>query len=96
MSGKVLYVLPWFNRSDWRELKALCASNDLQDTYDEWRANVRAGLKAQGLTENDIEKVILTPSDLRDWKAANTGEINSKVRARLAIDLSIQRKQTRH
>ena len=54
------------------------------------------GTKAQGLTENDIEKVILTPSDFRNWQAANSGEINSKVRARLAVELAIQRKHTRH
>ena len=90
MNQNIRHIVAWFNSSDWNELKALCAPGDLQDTYDQWLAKARAGLKAQGLTENDIEKVILTPDDLRDWKAANVGEIDSKVRARLAIEIAAQ------
>ena len=51
---------------------------------------------AMGLSEDDVEKVILTPDDLRNWKAANTGEINSKVRATLAIELGTKRENARH
>jgi hypothetical protein len=75
--------------------KSLCVRR-FQDTYDEWLANARAGLKGLGVTENEVEKVILTPSDLRDWKAANDGEINSKVRARLAVEMAVKRENTRH
>jgi hypothetical protein len=96
MSGKVRYLVAWFNRSDWDEIKSLCPPDDLQDTYDQWLANVQSGLHAQGLTEDHIQKVVLTPDDLRDWKAANGGEINSKVRAALAIDLGHKRQETRH
>ena len=96
MNAKVRHFVAWFNSSEWSELKFLCATDDLQDTYDQWLANVQAGLKAQGLTEDDIEKVILTPSNLRGWKATNAGEIHSKVRARLAVEIGLKRQQTRH
>ena len=92
----VKYMVAWFNRSDWTELKSLCPPGDLQDTYDQWLANVHAGLHAQGLTEDQIQKVVLTPADLRDWKASNSGEINSKVRARLAVEIGRKREETRH
>jgi hypothetical protein len=92
----IRYAIAWFHPSDWDELKSLCVPNDLQDTHEEWLANVHAGLAAQGLTEHDIEKVILTPDDLRDWKSANGGEINSKVRATLAAEIAAKRKHTSH
>jgi hypothetical protein len=96
MSGKIKYYIAWFNRSDWAEIKALCAPNDLHDTYDEWLANVEGRIKLQSLADNDVEKIILTPENLRNWKATNSGEINSKVRARLAVEIGYQSKNTRH
>ena len=88
------WTLP--NRSDWAEIKALCAPNDLQDTYDEWLANVESGIKSRSLAGDEVEKVILTPENLRNWKATNSGEINSKVRARLAIEIGHKGQGTRH
>lgn len=49
-----------------------------------------------GVTEDEIEKSILTPDDLRDWQATNVGKIDSRMRAQLAVELALQRKNTRH
>jgi hypothetical protein len=92
----IRHAVAWFDRDDWEEIKSLCPPGDLQDTHDEWLASARAGLKGLGVTENEIEKVVLTPNDLRDWKAANGGKINSQVRAQLAIEFAMKRQQTRH
>lgn len=89
-------MVAWFNRSDWSEIKLLCPPDDLQDTYDQWLANVHAGLHAQAMTEDSIEKIILTPDDLRNWQASNGGEINSKARAEMAVEIGHQRKNTSH
>ena len=66
---------------------------DLEDTFGEWLANTKIGLQALKLSERDVDKVILTPDDLRDWRAANVGEINSQVRAKLAIELAMKRRE---
>ena len=92
-SGILRFRIAWFRPEDWSELKAICS--DLQDTYDEWLSNAEAGVKALGLGPYDFEKVILTPDILRDWQATNGGEINSKVRGALAIEIA-KRKDTRH
>jgi hypothetical protein len=89
-------VVAWFRPEDWEELKALCLPGDLQDTYEEWFANVQGGLKGLGVTEDDIEKSILTPDDLKNWQASNVGPIDSRVRTRIAVELAVQRKNTRH
>ena len=92
----IRHIIAWFRPEDWKELKALCPPNDLQDTYEEWFENIQVGLKGMGVTEDQIEKSILTPDDLEDWQASNVGKIDSRVRARLAVELAMQRKETRH
>jgi hypothetical protein len=87
----VKFAVAWFRRDDWRDLKRLCP--DLEDTFGEWLANTKIGLQALKLSERDVDKVILTPDDLRDWRAANVGEINSQVRAKLAIELAMKRRE---
>jgi hypothetical protein len=96
MSDALRHVVAWFNRTDWEELKRLCPPGDLQDTYDEWVQNAEAGLKAQGLGPYDLEKVILTPDDLRNWLAENDGKIDGRVRSLLAIQIAANRKNTQH
>ena len=93
-SRKVRHVIAWFRKADWADIKKLCAPNDLQDSYEQWLADVQAGMQKMGVTEDDIEKSILTPDDLRKWKAANSGEIDSRIRARLAIELARERTKT--
>jgi hypothetical protein len=96
MSNPVKFGVAWFRKEDWAEVKQLCAPDDLQDTYEEWLANAQKGLKAAGLAEHDIQKVILTPKVLRDWKAANGGEITSGVRSMLAATAAMYNKNTSH
>jgi hypothetical protein len=88
----VRYTVAWFRPEHWEELKALCPG-ELQDTFEEWYANARAGLKGLGVTEDQIEKSILTPDDLKNWQASNVGPIDSVVRARLALELASQRRE---
>jgi hypothetical protein len=92
--SEIRFALAWFKPDEWPELKALCP--DLQDTYAEWLDNALAGLNGLGLGEHDIDKVILSADDLRDWQAANGGQVNSKVRAGLASEASAKRKATHH
>jgi len=96
MSGplEIRFTVAWFKPDEWAELRTMCP--DLQETYAEWLANTLAGIKGLGASEHDIEKVILTVSDLREWQAANGGKIDSKVRANLAGEVSAKRKVTRH
>ena len=89
-------VMAWFRSEDWEEIKALCPRGDLQETYDHWYENVQGGLKGLGVTEDEIEKSILTPDYLRNWQALNVGPINSLVRMRLAIELAVHGKKTLH
>jgi hypothetical protein len=83
-------VMAWFRSEDWEEIKALCPRGDLQDTYHHWYENVQGGLKGLGVTEDEVEKSILTPDDLRNWQASNVGPINSLVRMRLDAALAIR------
>jgi hypothetical protein len=96
MTPIMRHIVAWFRPEDWEELKALCPPGDLQDTYEEWFKNVQGGLKGLGATEDDIEKSILTPDDLKNWQASNVGPIDSRVRALLAVELAVQSKITRH
>jgi hypothetical protein len=73
----IRHIVAWFRPEHWEELKILCPPDDLQDTYEEWFENVQGGLKGLGVTEDQIEKSILTPDDLRTWQASNVGPINS-------------------
>jgi hypothetical protein len=91
----IRHIVAWFRPEDWEELKILCPDG-LHDTYEEWFENVQAGLKGLGVTEDDIEKSILTPNDLKNWQASNVGPIDSMVRAHLAVELAMQRRETRH
>lgn len=92
----IRHIVAWFRPEDWEELKGLCPPGDLQDSYEEWFENVQGGLKGLGVTEDNIVKSILMPDDLRDWQASNVGPIDSRVRARLAVELAVERKNTRH
>ena len=96
MTPVMRYTLAWFRPEDWEELKALCPPGDLHNTYEEWFENVKGGLKGLGVTEDEIEKSILTPDDLKNWQASNVGEIDSRVRAWLAVELASSRSNTRH
>jgi hypothetical protein len=89
-------AVAWFRKEDWAELKELCAPGDLQDTYEEWLSDAQQGVKAAGFSEHDIQKVILTPEDFRNWKAQNSGDINSSVRAALALSTAAKLKDTSH
>src|SRR5262249_39107861 len=92
----IRHIIAWFRPEDWEELKLLCPPGDLQDTFEEWSENVQLGLAGLGVTEDDVEKSILTPDDLRNWQAENAGKIDSRVRAWLAVELAAQRRETRH
>lgn len=97
MSNPTKIAIAWYRKDDWAELKRLCPRpDDLHDTYEEWLANAQEGLKAAGFSEHDVLKVILTPEDLREWKAANGGEINSQVRAKLVLEAAAKHKDTSH
>jgi hypothetical protein len=75
--------LAWFRPEEWQELKRICP--DLQDTYEEWLANVQAPIEAMGSPLKDqVVKVVLTADELRKWKRATGREVDSKARARLA------------
>jgi hypothetical protein len=91
MGPTVKFAVAWFRRDDWSELKRLCP--DLEDTFGEWLAHTKIGLQVLKLSERDVDKVILTPDDLRDWRTANIGEINSQVRAKLAIEFAMKRRE---
>ena len=90
------HIIAWFRPEDWEELKLLCPPGDLQDTYKEWFENVQDGLKGLDVTEDEIEKSILTPDDLKNWQASNVGPIDSRVRARLAMELASQSRNILH
>ena len=92
----IRHIVAWFRPEDWEEIKALCPRDDLQDTYEQWYENVQGGLKGLGAAEDEIEKSILTPDNLKNWQASNAGPIDSQVRSRLAVELAVQRKKTRH
>jgi hypothetical protein len=64
MTPVMRHIVAWFRPEDWEELKAMCPPGDLQNTYAEWYENVQGGLKGLGVTEDEIEKSILTPDDL--------------------------------
>jgi hypothetical protein len=87
----------WFDRDDWDEIKRLCV-DDLQDTFDEWLVDAEAGLKgaaAQGIL---VEKVILTPSDIRQRQRSTGRKVDAKGRAKLAAAKGIEadNRRTRH
>jgi hypothetical protein len=92
----IRHIVAWFRPEHWDELKSLCPPRDLQDTYEEWFENMQEGLKGLGATEDQIEKSVLTPDDLKNWQASNVGPIDSMVRAHLAVELAMQRRETRH
>ncbi len=94
--GTVRPIIAWFHPSDWEELKQLCPPGDLQDTYDEWLQNAEAGVRAFGLGPYDFEKIVLTPDDLRNWRATKDGKIDSKARTQLAVEIVLKRKKTNH
>jgi hypothetical protein len=52
-------------------------------------------LVVMDLSEPDIEKVVLTPGDLREWRIANGGNIDSEIRGRLAVEIATKRQNTR-
>ena len=87
-------AVAWFRADEWHELKTLCP--DLQNTYEEWLRNAEAGIDALGPVKNQVEKVILTTDQLRNWKRATGRKIDSKVRARLATIALQKRHGTRH
>jgi hypothetical protein len=74
----------WFNRSDWDELQRLCDSDDLQGTFDEWLARAEAGIagfNAQGFL---VEKVIVTPDDIRAFERTTGAKIDHRGRMQIA------------
>jgi hypothetical protein len=87
--------IAWFRRDDWDELKRLCPPGDLEDTYDEWLNDTKIRLVVMDLSEHDIEKVVLTPGDLREWQIANGGNIDTEMRGRLAVEIATKRQNTR-
>jgi hypothetical protein len=83
-SNVSMVAFAWFRPEEWHELKLICP--DLHDTYEEWLANVHAAIEALGSPLKDqVVKVVLTADELRKWKRATGREVNSKVRARLAV-----------
>jgi hypothetical protein len=89
------HIIAWFRPEDWEELKLYCPG-DLQDTYEEWYEDVQRRLDRLGVTEDEVEKSILTPDHLRSWQATSGGKIDSRARALLAVELAIRRGETRH
>ena len=73
----------WFERSDWKEIKRLCA-DDLQDTFDEWLSDAQAGVKGVAAQGFLVEKIILTPDDIRQRQSATGRKVNASDRAQLA------------
>lgn len=74
----------WFDRGDWDEIKRLCA-DDLQDTFDEWLASAEAGIKGAAAEGILVEKVLVTPGDLRQRQRATGRKVDANGRMRLAL-----------
>jgi hypothetical protein len=87
----------WFDRGDWDEIKRLCA-DDLQITFDEWLANAEAGLKSAAAEGLLVEKVVLTPGDIRQRQRATGRKVDAKGRSKLAVAKGVEadNRKTRH
>jgi hypothetical protein len=57
-----MIAVAWFRADEWSKLRRLCP--DLQDTYEEWLTNAKAGIAAWGGRPEQIHKVILTVKGL--------------------------------
>ena len=77
-------TVAWFRPEEWSELKRLCP--DLHDTYEEWLTNAEAGIEALGSPlKEQVVKIVLTVDDLEEWQRDTGREIDSAVRAELAM-----------
>jgi hypothetical protein len=87
----------WFDRADWDEIKRLCA-DDLQLTFDEWLADAEAGVKGAAAQGVLVEKVVLTPGDLRNRQRSTGRKVNANGRMKLALAKGIEadNRKTRH
>ena len=87
-------AVAWFRQDEWDELKKICP--DLQNTYEEWLRDAEAGIEGLGSLKDQVEKIILTVDELRNWKRATGRKVDSKVRAQLATRALQERSATRH
>lgn len=74
----------WFRREEWDEVKRLCV-DDLQDTFDDWLRDAEAQLAAHAAEGLLIEKVIVTPDDIRRRQRSTGRKVNANGRAKIAI-----------
>jgi hypothetical protein len=95
-SFKMRAYVAWFDRGDSDEIKR--SSADLQDTFDEWLASAEAGVKGAAAQGIIVEKVVLTPGDLRQRQRATGRKVDAKGRANLAVANGIEadKRRTRH
>lgn len=92
---KIRRITVWYEARDWKALHTLCS--DLEPSYNEWRRYAEIGLQRQGLTENDIEKVVLTPDILRAHGASAAAKVSSNDRVKIAVAIAMEDdKKTRH
>lgn len=88
-------VLPAFHPEEWDEIKRLCA-DALPDTYAEYRARQQRVIKRVGYPPKSVEEVLITAAELLEFKIASGRDVDAKARNELAIQISIDRRRTRH
>lgn len=77
-------AVAWFERSDWDEIKRLCV-DDLQDTFDEWLGFAESQVTAYLAHGFFIDKIVVTPDDIREHQSATGSKVDGKGRAQIAI-----------
>jgi hypothetical protein len=83
--GRMLTVgIGWYNREDWEEIKRLCSG--LDDTYDEWLSGAEFGAAMLTAEGYKVERVVVTPQDIRDRRGSSGRRVGSKDRAAMVTE----------
>ncbi len=90
--NKIIYTICWFDEEQW-ELLAKLDPNGVDDSYSEWRKNANKAFSELKENGANVQKVLVTTSELEKWCQKRKVEPNSKSRSEYAAFLAQNRNE---
>ena len=96
MEMNQIICIPWWQPEQWDKLKSISEDSDnLEDSYEEWRTNANSVISEFKAKSFVVKKVKVDLEELHNWCKENGRKVNGSARSEFAVKLQSIRDQRR-
>ncbi|MFB6264696.1 MAG: hypothetical protein ABEL76_13890 [Bradymonadaceae bacterium] len=91
---EVVTGIAWYDKEDYERLRRISAdSQELSDTWEEWREGARETMRKLVASGRRVEKVPIDLDELQAWCAKNLRPVDGEARSEFAAEKLRERNQ---